>query len=173
MRYPSVDFRRQADVVRLLVSNAHAWPKPLLAMIEASHSRQAMEQFRDYEPEDGAFTILRDIVQGMLHVVPPAGSSCVIMSALLSAALEEPLATLVPVVAGALNSTVPICTGVIVDSTAGGSSLVRKATIGTATAGSYLVDTSSTSRSAALLARGIVAPRWHSESFPSSGRMPG
>lgn len=72
-------------------------------MIEASHSRGAMERFRDYETDDRAFTILRDMVQGLLHVVPPAGSSCVIMSALLAVALEEPLGTLVPVVAGALK----------------------------------------------------------------------
>jgi hypothetical protein len=76
---------------------------PLLAMIEASHSHEAMERFRDYEPDDQAFTIFRDITKGMLHVVPPAGSSCVIMSALLSASLEEPLAATIPVVAGALK----------------------------------------------------------------------
>lgn len=85
------------------MSKPDVWPKPLLAMIEASHSREAMERFREYEPDDQAFTMFRDMVQGMLHVVPPAGSSCAIMSALLSVSLEEPLGTLVPVIAGALK----------------------------------------------------------------------
>ena len=39
----------------------------------------------------------------MLSAVRPAGSSCVIMSALLAISLEEPLGTIVPVVAGALK----------------------------------------------------------------------
>jgi hypothetical protein len=85
------------------VSKPGVWPKQLLAMIAASHSSEAMEGFRGYEPDDQAFAIFREMVQGMLHVVPPAGSSCAIMSALLSASLEEPLGTLVPVIAGALK----------------------------------------------------------------------
>ena len=84
-------------------SNNGSWPKPLLAMIEASHSREAMQQFRDYEPDDRAWDIFKEMSQGMLTVVRPEGSSCVIMSALLATVLEEPLGTLVPVVAGALK----------------------------------------------------------------------
>jgi hypothetical protein len=79
------------------------WPKPLLAMIEASHSREAMQQFRDYELDDRAWDIFKEMSQGMLTAVRPEGSSCVIMSALLATALEEPLGTVVPVVAGALK----------------------------------------------------------------------
>lgn len=84
-------------------SNNGRWTKPLLAMIEASHSREAMQQFRNYEPDDLAWGILREMSQGMLTVVRPEGSSCVMMSALLATALEEPLGTVVPVVAGALK----------------------------------------------------------------------
>lgn len=85
------------------MSKPGVWPKPLLAMIEASHSREVMERFRDYKPDDQAFTMFQDMAQGMLHVVPPAGSSCVIMSALLSASVEESLGAPVPVIAGALK----------------------------------------------------------------------
>lgn len=80
-----------------------SWPKPLMTMIEASHSRAAMQQFRDYVPDDRAWDIFKEMSQGMLTVVRPEGSSCVIMSALLATALEEPLGTVVPVVAGALK----------------------------------------------------------------------
>lgn len=83
--------------------NPGVWPKPLLAMIEASHSRETMEQFRDYDPDDQAFAMFCDMSQGMLDVVPPAGSSCVTMSALLSVSLEKPLGIAIPVVAGALK----------------------------------------------------------------------
>jgi hypothetical protein len=79
------------------------WPKPLLAMIEASHSRAAMQQFRDYAPDERAWDIFEEMSRGMLSAVRPEGSSCVIMSALLALSLEEPLGTLVPVVAGALK----------------------------------------------------------------------
>ena len=84
-------------------SNNGSWPKPLLAMLEASHSREAMQQFRDYVPDERAWDIFQEMSQGMLTVVRPEGSSCVIMSALLAMALEEPLGTVVPVVAGALK----------------------------------------------------------------------
>ena len=84
-------------------SKNSSWPKPLFTLIEASHSREAMQQFRDYVPDDRAWDIFKEISQGMLTVVRPEGSSCVIMSALLATALEEPLGTVVPVVAGALK----------------------------------------------------------------------
>lgn len=84
-------------------SNNGSWPKPLLTMIEASLSREAMQQFRDYVPDDRAWAIFKEMSQGMLTVVRLEGSSCVIMSALLAMALEEPLGTVVPVVAGALK----------------------------------------------------------------------
>lgn len=84
-------------------SNDSCWPKPLLAMIEASHSREAMQRFRDYVPDDRAWDIFEEMGRGMLSAVRPAGSSCVIMSALLAISLEEPLGTIVPVVAGALK----------------------------------------------------------------------
>lgn len=80
-----------------------SWPKPLLAMIEASHSREATQQFRNYELNDRAWGIFKEMSRGMLTAVRPEGSSCVIMSALLATALEEPLGTVVPVVAGALK----------------------------------------------------------------------
>lgn len=80
-----------------------SWPKPLLAMIEASHSRQAMEQIRDYALDDQAFNIFEEMSKDMLTTVRPEGSSCVLMSALLSISLEEPLGTVIPVVAGALK----------------------------------------------------------------------
>lgn len=83
--------------------NNSCWPKPLLAMIESSHSRDAMHQFRDYFPDDRAWNIFEDISRGMLGAVRPEGSSCVIMSALLAMSLEEPLGTIIPVVAGALK----------------------------------------------------------------------
>ena len=83
--------------------NKGSWPKPLLAMIEASHSREAMQQFRNYELDERARGIFKEMSQGMLTAVRPEGSSCVIMSALLATALEEPLGTVVPVVAGALK----------------------------------------------------------------------
>jgi len=134
-------------------SNDGCWPKPLLAMIGASHSREAMQQFRDYVPDDRAWDIFKEMSQSMLTAVRPAGSSCVIMSALLATVLEEPLGTVVPVVAGALK-------------------LDGDYMYGTAIAGSCSANTSSTSRSAALPARGIAARRWRSESFPNSGRMP-
>lgn len=79
------------------------WPKPLLALIEASHSRDAMQQFRDYVPDEPAWDIFEEMSRGMLGAVRSEGSSCVIMSALLAISLEEPLGTLVPVVAGALK----------------------------------------------------------------------
>ncbi len=84
-------------------SNNGSWPKPLLTLIEASHSREAMQQFRDYVPDDRAWDIFKEMSQAMLTVVRPEGSSCVIMSALLATALEEPLGTVAPVVAGALK----------------------------------------------------------------------
>lgn len=84
-------------------SNNGSWPKSLLAMIEASQPRKAMQHFRDYEPDDRAWEIFKEMSQGMLTVVRPEGSSCVIMSALLATALEEPLGAVVPVVAGALK----------------------------------------------------------------------
>lgn len=87
----------------MTLSNNGSWPKPLLAMIAASHSREAMEQFRDYVPDDKAWDIFQEMSQGMLTAVRPAGSSCVIMSALLAKVLEEPLRAVVPVVAGALK----------------------------------------------------------------------
>lgn len=72
-------------------------------MIEASHSREAMQQFRDYVPDDRDWDIFDEMSRGMLSAVRPAGSSCVIMSALLAISLEEPLGRIVPVVAGALK----------------------------------------------------------------------
>lgn len=72
-------------------------------MIETSHSRQAMEQVRDYAPDNKAFEILEEMSSGMLAAVRPEGSSCVLMCALLAISLEEPLGTAVPVVAGALK----------------------------------------------------------------------
>lgn len=72
-------------------------------MIETSHSRDAMQQFRDYVPDDRAWDIFEEMSRGMLSAVRPEGSSCVIMSALLAVSLEEPLGALVPVVAGALK----------------------------------------------------------------------
>ncbi|MEO8455560.1 MAG: hypothetical protein ABI454_10395 [Sphingomicrobium sp.] len=84
-------------------SNNDCWPKPLLAMIGASHSPEAMQQFRDYVPDDRAWNIFKEMSQSMLTAVRPEGSSCVIMSALLATMLEEPLDALIPVVAGALK----------------------------------------------------------------------
>ena len=80
-----------------------SWPKPLLAMIETSNSREAMEQVRDYVPDNKAFEILEEMSKGLLTAVCPEGSSCVLMSALLAVSLEEPLGTAIPVVAGALK----------------------------------------------------------------------
>ncbi|MEC3909466.1 hypothetical protein U5A82_02950 [Sphingobium sp. CR2-8] len=85
------------------MSGQSVWPKPLFSLISASHGQAAMERFRDAVPDDPAFELVCDIAKGMLHSVPPTGSSCVIMSALLAASLEEPLGTIVPVVAGALK----------------------------------------------------------------------
>jgi hypothetical protein len=87
----------------MVQGNNSGWPKPLLAMIEASHSREAMHQFRDYVPDERAWDIFEEMSRGMLSAVRPTGSSCVIMSALLAISLEEPLGVLVPVVAGALK----------------------------------------------------------------------
>tara|TARA_R110000787_G_scaffold8356_2_gene27881 strand:+ start:1117 stop:1662 length:546 start_codon:yes stop_codon:yes gene_type:complete len=72
-------------------------------MIETSHSSEAMKQVRDYAPDKTAFGILEEMGKGMLAMVPPEGSSCVPMSALLAISLEEPLGTVIPVVAGALK----------------------------------------------------------------------
>lgn len=47
--------------------------------------------------------VFKEMSQGMLTVVRPEWSSCVIMSALLATALEEPIGTVVPVVVGALK----------------------------------------------------------------------
>lgn len=80
-----------------------SWPRPLLAMIETSNSREAMEQVRDYAPDNKAFEILEEMSKDMLTTVRPEGSSCVLMSALLAVSLEEPLGTVIPVVAGALK----------------------------------------------------------------------
>ena len=79
------------------------WPKPLLAMIEKSHSHQTMERVRDYAPDDEAFNVFEEMSKGMLTTVRPEGSSCVLMSALLAISLEEPLGTVIPVIAGALK----------------------------------------------------------------------
>src|SRR5690348_16504691 len=84
-------------------SNKGCWPKPLLAMIGASHSSEAMAKFRDYVPDNRAWNILREISRNMLTAVRPEGSGCVIMTALLAMALEEPLGIVIPVVAGALK----------------------------------------------------------------------
>ena len=87
----------------MLRGNESCWPKPLLAMIDASHSRDAMHRFRDYVPDERAWDILEEMSRGMLGAVRPEGSCCVVMSALLAITLEEPLGTVVPVVAGALK----------------------------------------------------------------------
>lgn len=85
------------------MSDHSNWPKPVLNLIEQSHSRNVMEQVRDYNPDDRAFEVLSEISRGMLATCQPEGSSCVIMSALLAECLSEPLGITIPVVAGALK----------------------------------------------------------------------
>lgn len=85
------------------MNNKGNWAKPILAMVEASHSRNAMQQVRDFEPDEGAFVALEAMCRGMLQACRPEGSSCVIMSALLAQCLSDQLGTIVPVVAGALK----------------------------------------------------------------------
>ncbi len=79
------------------------WPKPLLDLIEQSHSRHVMERVRDYDPDDQAFDTLAEMSRGMLAACKPEGNSCVIMSSLLAECLSEPLGIPIPVVAGALK----------------------------------------------------------------------
>jgi hypothetical protein len=79
------------------------WPKPLLAMVEASHSRAAMEQVRDHAPADADFDALAETAAEMLRVCAPEGSACVLLSALLAETLSSRLGVTIPVVAGALK----------------------------------------------------------------------
>lgn len=79
------------------------WPKPVLKLIEESHSREVMDRVRGYDPDDDDFEILAETSRGMLAACKPEGSSCVIMSALLAECLSEPLGIPIPVVAGALK----------------------------------------------------------------------
>ena len=79
------------------------WARPLLTMIEASHSREAMKQVRDYSPDPQARTMFKDLCQDMLEKTFPEGSSCVLMSALLATSLEQSLGITIPVIAGALK----------------------------------------------------------------------
>lgn len=72
-------------------------------MIEASHSLGAMQQVCNFDPDEAAFVALRETGRSMLQACRPEGSSCVVMSALLSLCLSDPLGTTIPVVAGALK----------------------------------------------------------------------
>ena len=148
-------------------SNNSSWPKPLLTLIEASHSREAMQQFRDYVPDDRAWDIFKEMSQGMLTVVRPEGSSCVIMSALLATALEEPLGTVVPVVAGALKLDGEYMYGSnrAVD---GRRVFSENGADWMAPAGFYSATVSSTSRWDGPPAKAIAAPRWRAACCPPS-----
>jgi hypothetical protein len=79
------------------------WPKPLLAMVEASHSRAAMEQVRDHASSDADFDALVETATEMLRVCAPEGSACVLLSALLAETLSPRLGITIPVVAGSLK----------------------------------------------------------------------
>ncbi len=85
------------------MNNKGNWAKPLLAMVEASHSRNVMEQVCDFDPDESAFVALEEMCRGMLQTCRPEGSSCVIMSSLLAQCLSDELDTTIPVVAGALK----------------------------------------------------------------------
>jgi hypothetical protein len=79
------------------------WQKPLLAMIETSLSREAMEHVRDYVPDDAAWAILKEASLEVLDACRSAGRACVPMSALFAEYLSDRAGIPVPVVAGALK----------------------------------------------------------------------
>lgn len=72
-------------------------------MVEASHSRNTMQQVRDFDPDESAFVALEEMCRGMLQACRPEGSSCVIMSSLLAQCLSDQLGTTIPVIAGAIK----------------------------------------------------------------------
>ena len=85
------------------MNSGKTWPKPLLSMIESSHSKEMVDKFCAYEPDEIGMNALAEISRGLLDECQFKGGFCTLASALLASTLEEPLGLTLPVVAGALK----------------------------------------------------------------------